>query len=45
MAPPRTLIEVALDFDRATDMLIQAQERSDTAAIAFYKAIRQQFIY
>ena len=44
MAPPRTLIEVALDFDRATNMLIRAQERSDTAAIAFYKAIRQQFI-
>ena len=44
IAPPRTLIEVALDFDRATDMLIRAQERSDTAAIAFYKAIRQQLI-
>ncbi len=44
IAPPRTLIEVALDFDRATDMLIRAQERSDTAAIAFYEAIRQQFI-
>jgi hypothetical protein len=38
------LIDGALDFDHATDMLIRAQERDDSAAIAFYEAIRQQYI-
>jgi len=43
-APTCSLINVAHDFDCATDMLIQAQERDDSAAIVFYKAIRQQCI-
>jgi hypothetical protein len=43
-APTHSLIDVALDFERATDMLIQAHKRDDSAAIAFYKAIRQQYI-
>jgi hypothetical protein len=43
-APTRSLINVAIDFERATDMLIRAQERDNSAAIAFYKTIRQQYI-
>jgi hypothetical protein len=42
--PTHSLINVCLNFDRATDMLIQAQERDDSAAIAFYETIRQQYI-
>lgn len=41
---PRTLMEVALDFDRATDMLVRAQEREDTIAVNFYEALRQNYI-
>jgi hypothetical protein len=44
VALPRTLIDVALDFDRATDMLVQAWDRNDTVAVEFYKAIRQHYI-
>ena len=41
--PTRSLIDVAIDFDRATEMLIRARERNDTVGIAFYEAIRQQY--
>jgi hypothetical protein len=38
------LIDVAIDFDRATEMLIQARERGDTVGIAFYEAIGRQYV-
>jgi hypothetical protein len=38
------LIDVAIDFDRATEMLIRARERDDTVEVAFYKAIQQQYV-
>ncbi len=44
VAPTHTLIDVALDFDRATNMLIRAQDRNDTVAVEFYEAIRQHYI-
>jgi hypothetical protein len=44
LAPPRSLIDVAIDFERASDMLIWARERNDTIAIEFYEAIRQHYI-
>ena len=43
-APPYSLIDVAIDFDRATEMLIRARERDDTVGVAFYKAIQQQYV-
>ena len=42
--PTRSLIDVAIDFDRATEMLIRARERNDSVGIAFYEAIRQQYV-
>jgi hypothetical protein len=44
VSPPHTLINVALDFDRATDMLIRARDRNDTVVVEFYEAIRQHYI-
>jgi hypothetical protein len=44
VASPRTLINVALDFDCATDMLVRAWDRNNTVAVEFYKAIRQHYI-
>jgi hypothetical protein len=44
VAPTRTLIDMALDFDRATDMLVRAWDRKDTMAMEFYEAIRQHYI-
>ena len=44
MAPTRSLIDVAIDFDRATEMLIRARERDDAVGVAFYEAIRQQYV-
>ena len=41
---PRSLIDVAIDFDRATKMLIRAREMDDTAGVAFYEAIQQQYV-
>ena len=38
------MIDVAIDFDRATEMLIRARERNDAVGVAFYKAIRQQYV-
>jgi len=43
-APSRSLIDVAIDFDRASEMLIRARERDDTVGIAFYEAIQRQYI-
>ena len=43
-APSHSLIDMATDFDRTTEMLIQARERDDTIGIAFYKSIRQQYV-
>jgi hypothetical protein len=34
---PRTLMDVAMDFDHATDMLFWARERNDTIAVNFYE--------
>ncbi len=44
VTPPCTLINVALDFDPAMDMLVRAQDRNDTVAVEFYEAIRQHYI-
>ncbi len=44
VAPPRTLINMALDFDRTTNMLIRAWDRNNTVAMEFYEAIRQRYI-
>jgi hypothetical protein len=44
LAPPCTLINVALNFDCATNMLVQAWDRNNTVAMEFYKAIRQHYI-
>jgi hypothetical protein len=44
VAPPHTLIDVALDFDRANNMLVQARDRNNTVAVEFYEAIRQHYI-
>ena len=41
---PCMLMDVALDFDRATDILVRAQERDDTIAVNFYEALRQDYI-
>jgi hypothetical protein len=41
---PRTLMDVAMDFDRATEMLFRARERNDTIAVNFYEALRQDYI-
>lgn len=43
ISPPRTLMDVAIDFDPATDMLLQAQDMNDTVAVEFYESIRQQY--
>ena len=42
-APSRSLIDVVIDFDHATEMLIRAREKDDTVGIAFYETIRQQY--
>ncbi len=44
VAPPRTLIDLAFDFDHATNMLVWAWDRNDTMAMEFYEAIRQHYI-
>jgi hypothetical protein len=44
VAPTCILIDVALDFDRATDMLVWDRDRNDTVAVEFYEAIRQHYI-
>ena len=44
VAPPRTLIDLAIDFEHTSDMLVWACERNDTVAVEFYEAIRQHYI-
>ena len=44
VASPRTLIDVAINFDRASDMLVWARDRNDTVAMEFYEAMRQHYI-
>ncbi len=44
VAPARTLNNVALDLERATEMLVWARNRNDTVAVEFYKSIRQHYI-
>jgi hypothetical protein len=44
VAAPSTLIDVAVDFDRASDMLVWAWDRNDTVAVEFYEAMRQHYI-
>ncbi len=44
VAAPRTLIDVAVNFDHASNMLVWAQDRNDTVAVEFYEAIRQHYI-
>ena len=44
VAPPRTLINVAMHFERASNMLLRAQERNDTVAMEFYEVVRQSYV-
>ncbi len=44
VAAPRTLIDVAVDFDCASDMLVRAWDRNDTVAGELYEAMRQHYI-
>ncbi len=44
VAPTRTLNDVALDFERATNMLVCARDRNDTVAVQFYESIRQHYM-
>ncbi len=42
--PQHSLIDVALDFERPTDLLLRSWDKEDTDAIVFYEAICQQYI-
>jgi hypothetical protein len=44
VAPTRTLNDVAVDFERASDMLVRARDRNDTVAVQFYESIRQHYM-
>ena len=44
VAAPRTFIDVAVNFDRVSDMLVWDQDRNDTMAVEFYEAMRQHYI-
>ncbi len=44
VAAPCTLIDVAVDFDRAISMLVRARDRNNTTAVDFYEAMRQHYI-
>jgi len=33
-----------MDFERASNMLLSAQERNDTVAMEFYEAVRQSYV-
>ena len=44
VALPRTLIDLAIDFERTSNMLVRARDRNDTMAVKFYEAIRQHYI-
>jgi hypothetical protein len=44
VAPTRTLNDVALDFEQATDMLVRAWDRNNIVAVQFYESIRQHYM-
>jgi hypothetical protein len=44
VAPTRTLNDVAVDFEQASDMLVHAWDRNDTLAVQFYESIRQHYM-
>ncbi len=44
VAAPRILINVAVDFDHASNMLVWAWDRNDTVAMEFYEVMRQHYI-
>ncbi len=44
VAAPCTLIDVAVNFDRASNMLVWAWDRNDSVAVEFYEAMRQHYI-
>ncbi len=44
VAPTRTLNNVALDFEQATNMLVCARDRNDTLAVQLYELIRQHYM-
>ena len=44
VAPTRTLNDVAVDFERASDMLVRARDRNNTVAVQFYESIRQHYM-
>jgi hypothetical protein len=44
VAHTRTLIDVAVDFERASDMLVRAWDRNNAVAVQFYESIRQQYM-
>ena len=35
---------MAIYFERASDMLVRAQERNDTVAMEFYEAVRKSYV-
>ncbi len=44
VAPTCTLNNVAVDFERASNMLVRARDRNDTVAVQFYESIRQHYM-
>jgi hypothetical protein len=44
VAPTLTLNDVALDFERATEMLVRARDRNYIVAVEYYESIRQHYI-
>ncbi len=44
VAHTRTLIDVAVYFEQASDMLVHAWDRNNTNAVQFYESIRQQYM-
>ena len=43
-APPHILINVAINFEHASDMLLWAQERNNSVAMELYEAVRQSYV-
>ncbi len=44
VAHTHTLIDMAVDFEQASDMLVRARDRNNTVAVQFYESFRQQYI-
>ncbi len=44
VAPTHTLNDVAVDFERASDMQVRAQDRNNAVAVQFYESIRQHYM-